>query len=311
LRDEFAELRLNLMFDWNDLRYFLAVAREGSTVAAANALKVNQSTVQRRLAALEEAIGSRLVERLPAGYRLTDAGFALRPHAEAVEAAVEAFRRQIASVDTELSGAIRVTSAEGIAYLVLTPLLEKFRARYPGLKVDVILTDRMLDLTKGEADIALRAGPLRDSVLIGRKLSDVTWGLYAARAYAERHGGIQAPQDLARHSVIGFEAELADIEAARWLRRVAPGARIAARCSTVGGVLLNMKSGVGVGVLPSHIGDGETDLVCLLGPLAEPLTAYYLLAHPDLHGTPRVRAFFDFMIEEIAQFRPLLTGRGS
>ena len=182
------------MFDWNDLRYLLAVARHGSTIAAANTLRVNQSTVQRRLAALEEAIGSKLMERTPTGYRLTETGVALRPHAEAVEAAVEAFRRQIASVATELTGTIRVTSAEGIAYLVLTPLLEKFQARYPGLKVDVILTDRMLDLAKGEADIALRAGPLTDSVLIGRKISDVGWGLYAGRGYAARHGGMQSVQ---------------------------------------------------------------------------------------------------------------------
>src|SRR5262245_50633780 len=108
------------MFDWNDLRYFLAVARRGSTIAAAEALKVNQSTVQRRLAVLEEAIGRKLVQRLPAGYCLTDTGLALLPHAEAVEAAVLAFERQIASVDTELTGTIRVTAPEGIAYLIIT-----------------------------------------------------------------------------------------------------------------------------------------------------------------------------------------------
>jgi DNA-binding transcriptional LysR family regulator len=109
--------------------------------------------------------------------------------------------------------------------------------------------------------------------------------------------------------VIAFDEKLADIEAARWLRRTAPEARIAAHCSGVTGALMMAKSGVGVAVLPSHIGDGEADLVCLLGPLSEPFTAYYLLAHPDLHGVPRIRAFFDFMIAEIGQFRPLLAGR--
>jgi DNA-binding transcriptional LysR family regulator len=297
------------MFDWNDLRYFLAVARQGSTIAAATTLRVNQSTVQRRLAALEEAIGSKLVERTPTGYRLTETGLALRPHAEAVEAAVDVFQRQIASVDTELIGTIRVTCAEGIAYLVLTPLLEKFHARHPGLKVDVILTDRILDLAKGEADVALRAAPLQDSALIGRKLSDLTWGVYAARSYAERHGRIDAAQDIARHSVIQFDGEFADIQAAKWLRSVAPDARIAARCSGVSGALLTVKSGVGVAILPSHIGDTENDLVRLLGPLQEPSSACYLLAHPDLHRTPRVRAFFDFMIQEIEPFRAVMTGR--
>jgi DNA-binding transcriptional LysR family regulator len=299
------------MFDWNDLRYFLAVARHGSTVAAANALRVNQSTVQRRLAALEEAIGSRLVERTPTGYRLTETALALRPHAEAVEGAVEAFRRQIASVDTEPSGTIRVTCPEGVAYLVLMPLLEKFHTRYPGLKVDVILTDRILDLAKGEADVSMRVAPLEDSTLIGRKISDLTWGFYASRAYAERHGRMRGHEDIGRHALIAFDGELADIQVAKWLRAVAPDARIAARCSSVTGALLNVKSGVGTAMLPSHIGDTDNDLVRLLGPLPEPLAACYLLAHPDLHKTPRVRAFFDFMIEEIEQFRPLLTGRGS
>lgn len=297
------------MFDWNDLRYFLAVAREGSTVGAANALKVNQSTVQRRLAALEEAIGSQLVERTPTGYRLTEKGLALRPHADAVEAAVEAFRRQLASFETVLTGTIRVTAPEGIAYLILTPLLEKFHARHPGLKVDVILTDRILDLSKGDADVALRAAPLEDSALIGRKISDLTWGFYASRAYAERHGTMACPDDVNRHAVIQFDRELADIQVSKWLRGIVTNATIAARCSSVSGALLTVKSGVGVALLPSHIGDTESALVRMFGPLKDIVSGCYLIAHPDLHKTPRVRAFFDFMIEEIEQFRPMLVGK--
>ena len=297
------------MFDWNDLRYFLAVAREGSTIGAANALKVNQSTVQRRLTALEEAIGSQLIERTPTGYRLTEKGLALRPHADAVEAAVEAFRRQLASFETVLTGTIRVTAPEGIAYLILTPLLEKFHTRHPGLKVDVILTDQILDLSKGDADVALRAAPLADSALIGRKISDLAWGFYASRSYAERHGVMTRPEDINRYALIQFDRELADIEVSRWLRTVATDATIATRCSSVSGALLIVKSGVGVALLPSYIGDVESDLVRMLGPLKEPLTACYMLTHPDLHKTPRVRAFFDFMISEIEPFRPMLAGK--
>jgi DNA-binding transcriptional LysR family regulator len=297
------------MFDWNDLRYFLSVAREGSTIGAASALKVNQSTVQRRLAALEEAIGSTLVERTPTGYRLTEKGSALRPHAEAVETAVEAFRRQLASIDTVVSGTIRVTAPEGIAYLILTPLLGKFHAQHPGLKVDVILTDRILDLSKGDADVALRAAPLEDSALIGRKISDLAWGFYASRSYAERHATMETPQDINRHAVIQFDRELADIQVSKWLRGIVTDAAVAARCSSVSGALLTVKSGVGVALLPSHIGDTEKDLVRLFGPLKDIVSGCYLIAHPDLHRTPRVRAFFDFMIEEIEQFRPMLMGR--
>jgi len=299
------------MFDWNDLRYFLAVAREGSTIGAASALKVNQSTVQRRLAALEEAIGSQLVERTPTGYRLTEKGLALRPHAEAVEIAVAAFRRQLASVDDVATGTIRVTAPEGIAYLILTPLLGKFHTLHPRLKVDVILTDRILDLSNGDADIALRAAPLEDSALIGRKIADLAWGFYASRSYADRQGSMSGPEDINRHAVIQFDRELADIQVSKWLRGIVTEAPIAARCSSVSGALLTVKSGVGVALLPSHIGDTEKDLVRLFGPLKDIVSGCYLIAHPDLHKTPRVRAFFDFMIEEIEQFRPMLLGRTS
>jgi len=299
------------MFDWNDLRYFLAVAREGSTIGAASALKVNQSTVQRRLAALEEAIGCQLIERTPTGYQVTEKGLALRPHAEAVETAVEAFRRQLASVDDVVTGTIRVTAPEGIAYLILTPLLGKFHTLHPGLKVDVILTDRILDLSKGDADIALRAAPLEDSALIGRKIAELAWGFYASRSYAERQGTMSCPEDINRHAVIQFDRELADIQISKWLRAIVTDATIAARCSSVSGALLTVKSGVGVALLPSHIGDTEKDLVRLFGPLRDIVSGCYLIAHPDLHRTPRVRAFFDFMIEEIEQFRPMLMGRTS
>jgi DNA-binding transcriptional LysR family regulator len=308
LRRNSAILRLNRMFDWNDLRYFLAVARRGSTIAAAEALKVNQSTVQRRLAVLEQAIGCKLVQRLPTGYGLTETGTALQPHAEAVEAAILSFERQIAAVDTALSGTIRVTSPEGLAYLVLTPLIEKFQVRYPGLRVDVVLTDRKLDLAKGESDIALRTGPQQDSALVGRKIADVAWGFYASRSYAERNGTMSRLDDIGRHPVIHYDSEMAGIRPATWLREAARGSPVVARCSGVTGALLTAKAGVGLALLPSHIGDTEADMVRMFGPVPDVISECHMLAHPDLHKTPRIRAFFDFMIVEIKAFRPLLAG---
>jgi DNA-binding transcriptional LysR family regulator len=308
LRRNSAILRLNRMFDWNDLRYFLAVARRGSTIAAAEALKVNQSTVQRRLAVLEQAIGCKLVQRTPAGYGLTEAGLALQLHAEAVEVAVLAFERRVAAMDTALSGTMRITSPEALAYQVLTPLVEKFQARYPGLKVDIVLTDRMLDLAKGECDIALRTGPQQDSALVGRKIADVAWGLYASRSYAERHGTMSRLGEIGRYAVIHYDSEMAGIGPATWLREAAHLSPVVARCSGVTGALLTAKGGVGVALLPSHIGDTEAELVRMFGPVPNVISECHMLAHPDLHKTPRVRAFFDFMIVEIKPFRPLLAG---
>lgn len=173
------------VFDWNDLRHFLAVARTGSTNAAGKVLRVNQSTVQRRLAALEEAIGRKLFERHSAGYRLTTLGEDIRAQAEAVEAAVAALERRLAATNSSLAGAIRVTCAEGIASFLMTPLLEAFRLRHPGLRVDLLIADRYFDLAKGEADVAVRAGAAADETLVGRKIADSTWAVYASRAYVD------------------------------------------------------------------------------------------------------------------------------
>ena len=124
------------MFDWNDLRYFLAIAREGSTLSAAKALGVSQPTVQRRLTALEDHVERRLVEHHRTGYRLTELGKTVFPHAEDVERSVLAFQRQLISAGKELSGTLRVTCPEGMASRLLAPLIESFRAKYPELRVE-------------------------------------------------------------------------------------------------------------------------------------------------------------------------------
>ena len=145
------------MFDWNDLKYFLAVARTGSTLAAAKSLCLSQSTVQRRLIALEERLGRKLVEHYPTGYRLTPLGKELLPFALGIERAVEAFERHLSSSDQAVTDVIRVTCPEGLAPRFMTPLIDAFQAKYPALHVDLIMTDQRLDLAKGEAEIALRA----------------------------------------------------------------------------------------------------------------------------------------------------------
>jgi DNA-binding transcriptional LysR family regulator len=305
LRGAGAELPMN-GFDWNDLRYFLAVARTGSTIAAAKDLGVNQSTVQRRLAALEEAIGRELVERLPVGYRLTSFGEELRPHVEQVETAITCLDRKIASTDTSLSGTVRLTCPEGLGYRLIPRILDVFHARYPAVRVDLIIADEYLDLTKGEADIALRAGETKDTALIGRKFAHTAWAIYANRSYVGRHGSVAGPRDLDRHAMIAFDGHLAKVNVSRWIRSAAPNAAVAARCNSVIAMLLSVKSGVGIGPLPVHIGDMEDDLVRVLDPVPESTSSIYLLVHPDLRNVPRVRALFDFMVAEVDSFRPLL-----
>ena len=162
------------MFDWSDLRYFLAVAREGSSLAAARALRVNQSTVHRRLVELEKRLGCPLVERRPNGYRLTDYGKELQPYAERVEQAASALGRHAATFDKGMRGTVRLTCSTAIAYrLTRSELLDKFHKRYPGIKVELLMTERVLDLSNSEADVAIRGGEAREEALIGKKVADV------------------------------------------------------------------------------------------------------------------------------------------
>lgn len=297
------------MYDWNDLRYFVAVARAGSTLAAAKALGLNQSTVQRRLAALEKQIGHRLFARHPTGYRLTQFGDELLPHAERVEQAAAALERHVTSNGDALSGTVRVTCPESVAYrMMMTPLLDIFRRRYPNLKVDLVMTDRLVDLQRGEADVAIRAGKPGDETLVGRKLVDIPWAVYASRAYAAQHEAPKRAEDLNGHSVVAFDGAIADLPAAHWLRSQAPRATIVARSNSLGGVVLALKSGGGLAPLPTPLADHDDELVRVLGPISKLTSQFFLLTHPDLRHTPRIRAFLDFVVAHIDTIRPLLLG---
>jgi DNA-binding transcriptional LysR family regulator len=297
------------MFDWNDLRFFLATAREGSTLAAARALGVNQSTVQRRLAELEARLGERLVERLSAGYRLTDLGQAVLARAEAVEAAAEAFGQAVHDQGRGARGVIRLTCPEPIAFrLTKSGIIDRFHAAHPGLTVEFVLSDHYVDLTKGEADVALRSGDTDDAVLVGRKIADSLWAVYASRAYVERHGAPASEAEMAAHPLIGFEEGMARHRAVIWLNAVAPGGTYAARSTSVLGLISAAKAGVGVAPLPMALGDVEGDLVRVFGPVPALARDWRILAHPDQRHTPRIEAFFKFILSETAALHPILTG---
>jgi DNA-binding transcriptional LysR family regulator len=294
------------MFDWNDLKYFLAVSHHGSTIAAGKALRLSQSTVQRRLAELEKKIGRKLVTRTATGYRLTDFGKELQPYAERIEALIGDFERRVTDTERDRSGVIRVTCPEPIVHR-MTPLIERFHARHPNLRVEFMMSDRYLDLAKGEADVAFRSGDTDDE-LVGRKIADSVWAVYASRDYIERHGKPQHVEDLSRHPLVCFDESMSNHRVAKWLNDVAPDAKIAARNNSVLGLLYAVKSGVGIGALPTAIADTEPELVRVLGPIPELARNWRLLTHPDLRRTPRIAAFFDFIIGEREALKSILTG---
>jgi len=296
-------------FDWNDLKYLLGVARHGSTLAAGRALGVDQSTVQRRLVELERRIGQSLVQRQATGYRLTEFGQQMLPLAERVEAAVRAFEDQLAAFKAEVAGVIRMTCPEPIVLRITqTGLLDRFHARHPGLRVQFVMSDRYLDLAQGDADVALRSGDTEDPALMGRKIGDSLWAVYASRGYIERRGRPQRIEDLPQHALVGFDERMAQHRVALWLARVAPGVELVGRSNSVLGLIDSVKAGVGVGPLPMPLGDAEPDLVRVLELVPELSREWRLLTTPELRRTPRVAAFFDFIVEELETLRPILTG---
>jgi DNA-binding transcriptional LysR family regulator len=291
------------MFDWNDLKYFLAVARHGSTIAAGKALGLSQSTVQRRLTELEKRLERKLVTRTAAGYRLTDFGKELRPYAQQVENSVTDLVRHVSAAG---GGVIRMTCPEPILNR-MKPLIERFHALHPQLRVEFVMSDRYLDLAKGEADVAFRSGDTDDD-LVGRKIADSIWAVYASRTYIERHGKPEQVADLLQHPIVCLDETMSNHRVAKWLKTIAPAAKIAARNNSVLGLMYAVKSGVGIGPLPTAIADSEADLVQVIGPIPELARSWRLLTRSDLRHTPRIAAFFDFVAKEREALKEILTG---
>jgi len=300
------------MEDWNEPRLVLAVTRAGGLTGAAKLLGIDHSTAFRRLHALETQLGVRLFERLPNGsYQATPAGEQMATAAERMEYEVLALDRELAGRDHRLSGKLRVTYSETLAYRALTRHLVAFRRAHPGIVVELTIDNRVLSLSRREADVALRPIRPRESDLWGRKLADVAWTLYAAPAYLEASGG--APSDvaeLARHACIGWAATATGIQAADWLAQVAPASAFVYRTNSLVNQLVAAKAGLGVALLPCYLGDGEPDLTrALRAQLAELAGELWIITHVDLKSTARVRAFFDVIGEGLASERELFEGR--
>lgn len=298
------------VYDWNDLRYFLAVARSGSTLAASRALKVNQTTIARRIGTLERAIGTKLFNRKQTGYALTDSGAELCVAAERVEVEAIAFADQAGAMGRRLSGVIRVTTNEGLANIVMAPALSAFHRLHPNVRVDLVVDERRLDLTRGAADVALRTGSRpTESGLVGRRLTPVAWAAYCSRDYAERHGCPTSVHALGQHALIGADGPISVLPGWTWLRDAAPRAEVVATSSSVTNLISTVKAGLGVTVLPCFLADAETGLVRCLGPIDGVQSDLWLLTREELRDVTRVRAFLDVLASHVASLRHVLSGK--
>jgi DNA-binding transcriptional LysR family regulator len=298
------------MYDWSDVRFFLAVAQSGSTLAASRVLRVNQTTVVRRVEALEEALNTRLFDRNQDGYRLSEAGIELLAQAERVALEADTLERLAAQRSRHLSGAIRVTTMENLASLVLTPMLAEFIERYPDIKVEVICANHRLDLARGDADIAIRAGSMpTEPGIVVRRLADDPWSVYCSRAYAAKRGVPTCAEELNNHSIIGSEGRIAKLPPFVWFANAAPRAKVWCVCNSIPNSFAAIKAGQAIGPLPKiAVSGAEEDLIeCF--PLAELDSGFYLATRAELKDVPRMRAFSEFVVAHMAAAKPILEGR--
>jgi len=288
--------------NWDDLRVFLAVARAGSLSGAARALSVNHSTVFRRIGAFEAALGVRLFERQSDGYLLTPAGEELRDGALRIEEEIASLSRKVAGQDLRLSGAVRVTTIDMLAFGLLPRHLAGFRDAYPGIEIELVVGNTMLNLSRREADVALRVGNTPPETLVGRRVGRLAFAVYGSIGYRARRPEL----DLVLHNWIGFDSEHEAL--VRRFTRFLPAVQPALRTNSVVAALSVAKSGLGLVPLPCGLADLEPDLV-RVAPLPDDFTLdLWLLTHEDLRKTARIRAFLDFLATALAKEAPLLEG---
>jgi DNA-binding transcriptional LysR family regulator len=297
--------------NWDDLRYFLAVARHGKLAAAADELGVNHSTVFRRIAGLEESMGARLFDRLPQGYELTAIGEEMHAIASRVEDDVLSIGRQVVGADQELHGMVRFTTVDEVLRIV-APHLKCFRDRYPCITLEVNTEQRVFSLSRREADVAIRpASRVDEPDVVGRVLSELAVGVYASSIYLEEHTRPRRRSDLARdHVFISFDEARSHVGIHKWITEAAGPEAIAFRSNTIIGQVEAAKAGLGIAVLPRFVGDSEEELERLFSLKRDTWTyKLWLLMHADLRQTARVRAFVDFIVEALQGQRALFEGK--
>jgi DNA-binding transcriptional LysR family regulator len=297
--------------DWNDLRSFLAIARQGSLQGAARRLGVNHSTVFRRLNALEARLGARLFDRSARGYALTAAGEHMLASTERVEDEILGLERRLLGGDVRLAGTLRVTTTDTLVHGLLGPHLRAFHAAYPAIELELITGNAFFDLSKREADVALRPSRHPGDAMVGRRLAEIAVALYSGRDYLAARGRPPSAAALDGHAVIIGDASLGHLPATRWLAERTPAGATVLRCNSWLSQLAAARAGLGLAALPCFLGDTAPELVRVLPP--EPALAgeLWLVTHPDLRRTARVRAFMETLARGLGSERALLEGRAA
>jgi len=282
--------------DWDDLRTVLAIVRGGGLSGAARSLGTQHSTIFRRLESIEARLGVKLFERGRNGYRATAHGEVIADAARGMEEAALAAERRVSGADTRLSGTIRIATSEVLASYLLPRLLPQFLLAHPGIDLELTVSNRPVDLVRREADLALRVTLEPTESLVGRRLAQVQYALFAAPTVM---GDGRKPPPLASLPWVGFDAREGDLRIMRWMRVTFPQIRPRLRADSLMSMLRAAAAGAGVVVLPAFAGAQEPCLVRIAEPLHDPVMDLWLLHHPDVRGNARVRALMKHLADTV------------
>jgi DNA-binding transcriptional LysR family regulator len=297
-----------MALNWDDLRIFLAVARDGNLSAAARTLKVTQPTVGRRLRSLEQRLAARLFDRLPEGFVPTAAGAQLLPLAEEMERSAEALERRQASLADAVSGTVRLSVMEAMARF-LAEFVRDLRDRLPEIEIELAFTHLGANLSKREADLLIRECMPDNPGLIARKLGDLAYAVYGETGLVDRNPAARGETRYRDCPWVGYDEEHSHFADQQWVL-----ARLAGRVPAIrvnNGLVLHeaVRRGAGLGVLPCFAGDPDPALVRLTPPVAELVSTQYLIVHRDLRRTPGVRAVMDELVVLFQRETPRLVGQ--
>jgi DNA-binding transcriptional LysR family regulator len=290
--------------EWDDLRYVLAVASQGSLAGAARSLGVNHTTVLRRVGVFEKRLGLRLFERLPTGYVLTAGGEELVAAARNVDETVTALERKLAGQDLRLTGTVRVTTTDTLMGSILPEILAEFHESHPGIQVEIAVSNLMLNLTKRDADVAIRPVKNPPQTLVGRRVARIAFAIYGSPGYLEK----RKTRALEKHLWLGPDDSLTGTSTAHWMRTKLPDAEIVLRADSLLALRQAAQAGLGLAALPCYLGDTASGLKCVHRPIPEMETALWVLTHEDLRHAARIRAFTEFAAKAFHRRRPLLEG---
>jgi DNA-binding transcriptional LysR family regulator len=289
---------------WDEFRLVKAIADTRSLTGAAERLGLNHSTVFRRLAALEKSVGSQLFERSRAGYEATPAGSEMAAVASGMADSIVKFQRNVVGRDAEPTGLLQVTTGELVGQCFLPAIMATFRARYPGVFVELTLTDRVLNLAQREADVAIRLTNDPPETLVGRRLCAMRWAIYC------RHDLVDDPDppDIDSIPFIGLGDGFGESTTRRWLDSHVRPAKLAAKVNSVQSMLELVRHGFGAAPLPCFLGEQEPTLT-RIGPPPDDLNlGVWILTHADLRRSARVRTFMDLAGAELVKLRAALEG---